>query len=316
MWTVVYGDVDLVAGGGDEAMCALQTVPHPQGRLRLSSCQAILVGSAERLSSQLVRLPLLCSGPGPLKLQYRLRQQHAANIGYVDFWTGKRFHRHDSKRVFSIRSSSNEESHGQIFYNKPVIAGGDSKGGDGEVNKVGREGEAGPVEFDKQGGAVNASERLQSEGTVPSNGARVDNALPQPSSTSGKSGQGYQIREPDSHSDDTGKEEVLITQSDTQRGGNEEGDKSGDSLTTSWPLAGFPGMIWDKIRLNSLVAFISSWPAWQQRKKLERLIADADANPKDATKQAALMTELYKQRCCLSHFSRRSHSSNHNGLVL
>lgn len=52
---------------------------------------------------------------------------------------------------------------------------------------------------------------------------------------------------------------------------------------------------------NGLEKFTSSewlnwWPFWRQEKRLERLIAEADANPKDAAKQSALLAELNKQR--------------------
>ena len=46
-------------------------------------------------------------------------------------------------------------------------------------------------------------------------------------------------------------------------------------------------MVWD---------WLSWWPFWPQEKRLERLIAEADANPKDAAKQSALLAELNKQR--------------------
>lgn len=40
-----------------------------------------------------------------------------------------------------------------------------------------------------------------------------------------------------------------------------------------------------------------SWlPFWRQEKRLERLIAEADANPKDAAKQTSLLIELNKHR--------------------
>ncbi|KAJ6819072.1 putative ATP-dependent zinc metalloprotease FTSH 9, chloroplastic/mitochondrial [Iris pallida] len=43
--------------------------------------------------------------------------------------------------------------------------------------------------------------------------------------------------------------------------------------------------------------WLSWWPFWQQEKRLERLIAEADANPKDAVKEGALLAELNKHRC-------------------
>jgi len=42
--------------------------------------------------------------------------------------------------------------------------------------------------------------------------------------------------------------------------------------------------------------WLSWWPFWRQEKRLERLIAEADANPKDVAKQSALLTELNKHR--------------------
>uniref|UniRef100_A0A2N9ENB2 AAA+ ATPase domain-containing protein n=1 Tax=Fagus sylvatica TaxID=28930 RepID=A0A2N9ENB2_FAGSY len=40
--------------------------------------------------------------------------------------------------------------------------------------------------------------------------------------------------------------------------------------------------------------WLSWWPFWRQEKRLEKLIADADANPKDPAKQSALFAELNK----------------------
>jgi ATP-dependent metalloprotease len=54
--------------------------------------------------------------------------------------------------------------------------------------------------------------------------------------------------------------------------------------------------VWEALKQNVVVELLSRWPAWQQKKKLERALALADANPKDASKQAALLAELYKQR--------------------
>lgn len=42
--------------------------------------------------------------------------------------------------------------------------------------------------------------------------------------------------------------------------------------------------------------WLGLWPFWQQEKKLERLIEEADANPKDAAKQNELLAELNKHR--------------------
>lgn len=48
--------------------------------------------------------------------------------------------------------------------------------------------------------------------------------------------------------------------------------------------------------IEILMDWYSWWPFWRQEKRLERLTAEADANPKDAAKQSALLVELNKQR--------------------
>lgn len=64
-------------------------------------------------------------------------------------------------------------------------------------------------------------------------------------------------------------------------------------------VAFFVGL-WVKARESLKRAFselLDWWPFWRQEKRLERLVADADANPQDAAKQSALLVELNKQRC-------------------
>jgi ATP-dependent metalloprotease len=43
--------------------------------------------------------------------------------------------------------------------------------------------------------------------------------------------------------------------------------------------------------------WMSWWPFWRPHRRLQRLIDEADANPKDAAKQSALLHELNKTRC-------------------
>lgn len=40
----------------------------------------------------------------------------------------------------------------------------------------------------------------------------------------------------------------------------------------------------------------SWWPFWRHEKMLQRLIEEADANPRDAAKQSILLAELNKHR--------------------
>lgn len=86
--------------------------------------------------------------------------------------------------------------------------------------------------------------------------------------------------------------------SESQNGGSQG---SPELPRNPWSLGALLAVVWDRLMRNSLVAFITSWPAWQKRRKLERLLTEADANPQDAEKQAALLAELSKQRS--DHFS-------------
>ncbi|PON63306.1 AAA-type ATPase [Parasponia andersonii] len=63
--------------------------------------------------------------------------------------------------------------------------------------------------------------------------------------------------------------------------------------------------------------WLSWWPFWRQEKRLERLIADADANPKDAAKQSALLAELNKQspESVIKRFEQRDHAVDSRGVA-
>lgn len=66
------------------------------------------------------------------------------------------------------------------------------------------------------------------------------------------------------------------------------------------PLVVFLMGVWATLKNGFEKALVSDWlswwPFWRQEKRLERLIAEADANPKDAVKQGALLAELNKHR--------------------
>lgn len=76
------------------------------------------------------------------------------------------------------------------------------------------------------------------------------------------------------------------------------------------PLVVFLMGLWARVREGFekilMWDWLSWWPFWRQEKRLERLIAEADANPMDAAKQNALLAELNKQRLdflvCRIHF--------------
>ncbi|XP_047963070.1 ATP-dependent zinc metalloprotease FTSH 11, chloroplastic/mitochondrial-like isoform X2 [Salvia hispanica] len=63
--------------------------------------------------------------------------------------------------------------------------------------------------------------------------------------------------------------------------------------------------------------WFSWWPFWRQEKRLERLIAEADANPKDAAKQSALLAELNKHspESVIQRFEQRVHAVDSRGVV-
>lgn len=63
--------------------------------------------------------------------------------------------------------------------------------------------------------------------------------------------------------------------------------------------------------------WFSWWPFWRQEKRLEHLIAEADANPKDAAKQSALLVELNKHspESVIQRFEQREHAVDSRGVV-
>nr|QKY65080.1 chloroplast ATP-dependent zinc metalloprotease FTSH11 [Passiflora auriculata] len=63
--------------------------------------------------------------------------------------------------------------------------------------------------------------------------------------------------------------------------------------------------------------WLSWWPFWRQEKRLERLIAEADANPKDADKQSALLAELNKHspESVIKRFEQREHAVDSIGVA-
>ncbi|CAA3013185.1 ATP-dependent zinc metalloprotease FTSH 11, chloroplastic mitochondrial [Olea europaea subsp. europaea] len=65
--------------------------------------------------------------------------------------------------------------------------------------------------------------------------------------------------------------------------------------------------------------WFSRWPFWWQEKLLNHLIAEADANPKDAAKQSALLAELNKHRSfpksVIQRFEQRAYAVDSRGVV-
>ncbi|XP_061360119.1 ATP-dependent zinc metalloprotease FTSH 11, chloroplastic/mitochondrial isoform X1 [Gastrolobium bilobum] len=63
--------------------------------------------------------------------------------------------------------------------------------------------------------------------------------------------------------------------------------------------------------------FIDWWPFWRQEKRLARLIAEADANPQDASKQSALFVELNKHspESVIKRFEQRDRAIDSRGVA-
>ncbi|GAA0185014.1 metalloprotease [Lithospermum erythrorhizon] len=63
--------------------------------------------------------------------------------------------------------------------------------------------------------------------------------------------------------------------------------------------------------------WFSWWPFWPQEKRLDRLIAEADSNPMDASKQSALLSELNKHspETVIQRFEQRDHAVDSKGVA-
>ncbi|KAK9143987.1 hypothetical protein Syun_013387 [Stephania yunnanensis] len=79
--------------------------------------------------------------------------------------------------------------------------------------------------------------------------------------------------------------------------------------------------VWASVRRGfeklAFSEWLSWWPFWRQEKRLERLIAEADANPKDAAKQSALLAELNKHspESVIKRFEQRDHAIDSKGVA-
>lgn len=73
-----------------------------------------------------------------------------------------------------------------------------------------------------------------------------------------------------------------------------------DGAKSKIPLFVFFIGLWARIRegIEKMMSWkwLSWWPFWRQEKRLEQLLTEADANPKDAAMQSALLAELNKHR--------------------
>ncbi|XP_051121906.1 ATP-dependent zinc metalloprotease FTSH 11, chloroplastic/mitochondrial isoform X3 [Andrographis paniculata] len=110
---------------------------------------------------------------------------------------------------------------------------------------------------------------------------------------------------------------------ETDAGGEEEEveGKNEADVKETFPIVAFLVGIFARLRSAPekllFPDWLSWWPFWRQEKRLERLIADADANPKDAAKQSAVLAELNKSspEAVIQRFEQREHEVDSRGVV-
>lgn len=92
----------------------------------------------------------------------------------------------------------------------------------------------------------------------------------------------------------------LVTVPEPVGGDSGDGVSKIDEMKRKLPIVAFLIGFFATAR-KGFEKFLSSewfswWPFWRQEKRLERLILEADANPKDAAAQGALLAKLNKHR--------------------
>ncbi|KAK6117707.1 hypothetical protein DH2020_048559 [Rehmannia glutinosa] len=109
--------------------------------------------------------------------------------------------------------------------------------------------------------------------------------------------------------------------SETSGDGEVEGEVKNGNLKERLPIMAFLIGVFARLKngfANVLYSdWFSWWPFWSNEKRLERLIAEADANPKDADKQSALLAELNKNspEAVIERFEQRAHAVDSRGVA-
>ena len=264
-------------------MCAIQGAPCSRPGLRVSRVSGSYEG---RVASCRVQLLLLYSGGGSNCKRFQISRCSGARHGGFSGAANRGLGFSSSKRKLYAPGLRDDEGCGRWFGRKIFAVGGGEQqqgcSGDdddhrqsekedvGDVSKSGEKREDGAIVAERVGGTTS--------GVIDGGNGAVGHADNSVSS---------------SHVDD-----APLRNAGSQE---EPGKETSTSTSTSFDVMAVPTMLWERILQNPLVAFIRSWPAWQQRRKLEQLLAEADSQPQDATKQAALLAELFKQR--FSHFA-------------
>ncbi|KAG6706928.1 hypothetical protein I3842_06G007400 [Carya illinoinensis] len=99
------------------------------------------------------------------------------------------------------------------------------------------------------------------------------------------------------------------------------GTLSDTEITSRLPLVMFLIGTWVRLKKGFEkvlgLDWLSWWPFWRREKRLERLIAEAEANPKDVAKQNALLAELNKHspESVINRFEGRDHAVDSRGVA-
>lgn len=93
--------------------------------------------------------------------------------------------------------------------------------------------------------------------------------------------------------------DVAVSETSNDSKSGEESLESEDSfkrLPVVVFLIGLYGRMKSGFEKLALSKWFDWWPFWRHEKRLERLIAEADANPMDAVLQSVLLAELNKHK--------------------
>ncbi|XP_056858682.1 ATP-dependent zinc metalloprotease FTSH 11, chloroplastic/mitochondrial isoform X1 [Raphanus sativus] len=119
-------------------------------------------------------------------------------------------------------------------------------------------------------------------------------------------------------------ESRLVPESETNEGTNEEtisGGGEDSEKKSKFQIVVLMMGVWAAMKraIEKVLEWewLSWWPFSRQEKRLEKLIAEADANPKDAALQGALLAELNKHipEAVVQRFEQREHAVDSRGVA-
>nr|QKY65069.1 chloroplast ATP-dependent zinc metalloprotease FTSH11 [Passiflora biflora] len=116
-------------------------------------------------------------------------------------------------------------------------------------------------------------------------------------------------------------EAELVTEVSSDSEGKSGNLVEKEGVNSKIPVVVFLLGVWATLKKGFEKLLTTNWvswrPFWRQEKRLERLIAEADANPKDADKQSALLAELNKHspESVIKRFEQREHAVNSIGVA-